>query len=347
MASSSILFIVPYHWLDSVLWLRYTIAQLKKHGDVVLVTDYGVGKIRTFDPEVPQIEPVGMGVGRARNAGIMYGLQHGYDCLIFSDSHMLLQDYAEKQIRYLQVDQSIIPDNIEKLCNYKLAQPAITAVDVKSGKLVEGAAVLGDFLDEWTWQWHYILKTTTRKSITSTQPMFSMQRDTAEAIVSANGGIYTQCLYWGKENFDPTISAARLGIDMDLVPEVKVGHVYKIGSPKGWKKRFSLQKTFWLKDIDRYEPWYGKYQPESPYLFGIQFSDAVYALKHYGTLAGDPSDDVIYRLPVDRTALSIASQVDWIMKSIREFNKNAKYTRHQVYERLATYLVGAFEVPVR
>ncbi|MEM4048848.1 MAG: glycosyltransferase family A protein [Zestosphaera sp.] len=287
---------------------------MRKHGDVVLVTDAGVKTIRTYS-DVPQIEPDGMGVGRARDLGIKYGLKHGYDCLIFSDSHM------------------IIPPDIERLCSYKIAQPAVAAVDVKRGKVLRSGEVIGDFLGEYDWYWYYIFQSQTKKDIMSTQPMFSFSRDVAEALVSYNNGWFTQCLYWGKENFDPTLSASRIGVDLDLV-DVRVGHVYKEGSPKGWRKRFVLQ------NIDKREPWYGKVTPKSPYMFGITFADAVFALKHY-------EDDMhMIQRGIDPTALKVAKETDWIMKSIKEFNKNAR-PRHESYERLQSYLQGASYMKVQ
>ena len=293
------LFIVPYHVSDSVLWLRRTIAQLKKQGDVLLVTDNGVKKITTFS-DTPQLVTDGMGVGRARDAGVKWGVKNGYDCLIFSDSHM------------------IVPD-VSTLCDHDLAQPQVEAVGANS-------SVVGDFLGEWDWKWYYISRTVTKRNIMTTEPMFSLTRDVAEALISANGGWYTPVFYWGKENFDPTLSATRLGFQLDLVPEVKVGHVYKEGSPKGWRRRFVLQ------GIDRNEPWYNKIIVKSPYMFSISFGDAIHAIRHY-------NDQEIKRLLLDKTALQLARET-W-GQSAKEFERNAKYTRRQAYQLLEKYLEGA------
>jgi hypothetical protein len=301
----AILFIIPYHALDSIFWLNTTVTQAQKYGDVIFVTDGYVGKVRA---EGKQLWIKGFGVGKARDAGVKYGVKNGYDCMIFIDSHMLIRD------------------NIVKLCNYKIAQPRVVAVE--GGKFKDdGGGVWGDFLGEWDWHWYYIFYSPSRKDIMATQPSQSISLDVAEAVISANNGWWTQCWYWGKEIFDPTLSATRLGFDVDLVPDVAVAHVYKEGSPKGWKKRFEMRR------IDVYEPWYGVVKPLSPYSFSIAYGDAVYALKHY-------EEHELPRLRLDPQALYVARNNE-IMQSLKEFNKNAKYTRRQAYEKLAKYLEGA------
>ena len=321
----SILVGIPYATTDSKYWLDRTMLSIKEKldADIAVAVDEGVsmltGPIRFY-----QLWTVGHGVGKARNVLGLFALRQGYDCLIYMDSHVL-----------------VLSDNLEKICKSDLGNPKIVVVEsrhfpsflrwaepffysVTSPQVNYNAFTLSSFLEKQKWKWAYIYELPSRKTVMTTEPVFSVSRRVLEALVQAQE-VPTLAYYWGKENFDLTVSAARLGYDMTVYPEVVVGHVYKVGSPSSWSDRFKVTEC-------RNEPFCGLLSG-SVYGNGIKWADCVYAIKHYGSYWGLPVDYHVCDLVVKH-------DVDSIRRSI-QFNAYAKYTLDQVYERLNTYLIGA------
>ena len=325
--ASSVLIGIPYSISDWEYNLQLTLASiwhtLGKDVDVIVVTDEGVPPLYLPMPvdrykPIFQANVVGHGVGKARNVAGMFAYKNKYDCLIFMDSHMI-----------------ILSDDFLKICKSKLGQPRIVVAEARwspvmtidqyfmSMKINYDLFTLGSFLHKKTWQWAYIIATETRKTVMTTEPSFSISYDVIEALIQAQGKL-TLADYWGKENFDMTVSAARLGYDMDIYPEVSIAHVYKDEKAPFWKIRFKSEDC-------KHEPYCGILQG-SVYLNGIIWGDCVYALKHY-----DNIDD----LPVNKDVCELVKEYDPdAMMRIKMFNEHAKYSLDDVYRRLDEYLKG-------
>ena len=272
-----------------------------------------------------QANVVGHGVGKARNVAGMFAYKNKYDCLIFMDSHMI-----------------ILSDDFLKICKSKLGQPRIVVAESKwsplmtieqffnSIKIDTNRYTLGSFLHKKTWRWAYIFTTKKKKNVMSTEPSFSISYDVIEALIQAQGKL-TLADYWGKESFDMTVSAARLGYDMDIYPDVSIAHVYKNEKSLSWRMRFREGEC-------KHEPYCGVLQGNT-YLNGIAWADCIYALKHY-----DSIDD----LPINKDVCELVKKHDPdAMRRIKMFNEHAKYSLDDVYRRLDEYLEGAEYVWVR
>ena len=317
----SVLVAIPYHTSDDKYYLDMTMLSIReklgRDVDIIIVTDEDAPPL-TVPTNAYQARVLGHGVGKARNLAAYFAYRNKYDCLIFMDSHML-----------------ILSDNFLKICQSKIGQPKIVTAETYNGPLKEflkyfirptvdrSRYTLGSFLDKYTWRWAYIYSTVSRKTVMTTEPSFSLSYDVIEALFQAQGKL-TLAEYWGKENFDATVSAARLGFDIDIYPDVEIAHMYKVGSPS-WSSRFTKTEC-------RNEPFCGILQG-SVYLNGIKWADCVYALKHYND---------IDRLPVDHYVCELVKAYDRdAMTRIAMFNTYAKYSLDDVYKMLNEYLKGA------
>ena len=317
----SVLVAIPYHVSDDKYYLDMTMLSIReklgRDVDILIVTDQDAPTL-TVPTNAYQARVLGHGVGKARNLAAYFAYRNKYDCLIFMDSHML-----------------ILSDNFLKICQSKIGQPKTVVAENYSGPLKDivkffvrpkvnrSSYTLGSFLDKDTWKWAYIYSTVSRKTVMTTEPSYSVSYSVIEALIQAQGK-YTLAEYWGKESFDATVSAARLGFDIDIYPDVEVAHVYKVGSPS-WGSRFT-------KTDCRNEPFCGVLQG-SVYNNGIRWGDCVYALKHYTD---------IDRLPVDHYVCELVKVYDRdAMARIASFNQYAKYSLNDVYKRLAEYLKDA------
>jgi len=284
---------IPYSLTDDKEWLDFTVSQASKYADEVLViTDRGAPSISL--PAGVQMWAQGRGVGRARNVAAQYALSKD-QCLLFMDSHM------------------VILSDPTPLCAHTLAQPKIVLVEGKPNKYQVGSGyTLGSFLDKNTWKWGYIYRGL--YTIMTTEPSYAVSPTILQRLIEIQG-VYTVVPGWGMESFDPTLSAARLGYVMDIVPEVVIGHVYKVGSPSSWSARaVSTDCTG--------EPFCGKLGG-SVYFNLIKWGKCIYALKHYGRTQG---------LPVEQDVCSLVPQLDQdTMNRVNAFNQVAPYTIDDVY----------------
>jgi len=255
--------------------------------DILVVTDEGTPNL-TGPTRFYQTRVIGHGVGKARNVMALYAYQKGYDCLIYMDGHM-----------------KILSDNLHQICMSDIGQPRIVV------------------MENAQWKWGYIYSTVTRKTVMTTEPCYSISRRVIEALLQAQGEV-TSSHYWGKESFDLTVSASRLGFEITIYPNLSVGHVYKVGSPS-WSSRF-LEKNC----VN--EPFCGVLSG-SVYHNGIKWSDCVYALKHYHDISN---------LPVDRAICNLVRVYDeHAVRSIKSFNDVAKYDLDTVYQKLQAFLTNA------
>ena len=318
---SSVLIGIPYHVSDDKYYLDMTLLSIReklgKDVDILIVTDEN-SPVLTVPTKAYQTRVPGHGIGKARNAAGLYAYNNKYDCLIFMDSHMI-----------------VLSDDFLKICKSKIGQPRIVVAENYTGpfkeilkylippRIDETKYTLGSFLDKYTWRWAYIYRSATNKTVMTTEPSYSVRREVLEALIQAQGKP-TLAEYWGKESFDLTVSAARLGYSIDIYPDIKIAHIYKVGSPS-WSSRFT-------NTVCVHEPFCGILSG-SVYLNGIKWGDCVFALKHYSDIS---------RLPVDKQICELVKKYDKdAMMRIRSFNSYAKYTLDDVYKRLEEYLIGA------
>ena len=269
---SSILVGIPYHVSDDKYYLDTTLLSIReklgKDVDILIVTDEN-SPILSVPTKVYQTRVQGHGVGKARNAAGLYAYYNKYDCLIFMDSHMI-----------------IISDDYLKICNSKIGHPKIVLAEIYDGPMKDilkyiippmidrNRYTLSSFLDRDTWRWAYIYSTMTNKTVMTTEPSYALSREVIEALIQAQGKL-TLAEYWGKESFDLTISAARLGYTIDIYPTIEIAHIYKVGSPS-WSSRFTETRCV-------HEPYCG-ILTGSVYHNGIKWGDCVFALKHYSDI---------------------------------------------------------------
>jgi len=281
--------------------------------DILVVTDEGTPNL-TGPTRFYQTRVIGHGVGKARNVMALYAYQKGYDCLIYMDGHM-----------------KILSDNLHQICMSDIGQPRIVVMENAQFPLNRllplipnwSKYTLGSFLEKKTWKWGYIYSTVTRKTVMTTEPCYSISRRVIEALLQAQGEV-TSSHYWGKESFDLTVSASRLGFEITIYPNLSVGHMYKVGSPS-WSSRF-LEKNC----VN--EPFCGVLSG-SVYHNGIKWSDCVYALKHYHDISNLPVDSAICNL--------VRVYDERAVRSIKSFNAVAKYDLDTVYQKLQAFLTNA------
>jgi len=318
MCNMSVLIGMPYHISDDKYYLDLTLMSIReklgKDVDILIVTDED-SPVLYAPTNVMQARVKGHGVGKARNVAGYYAYYNKYDCLVYMDAHML-----------------ILSDNFLDICKSKIGQPKIVVADIPNNPFLKHKIPprvdrtrynLGSFLDKDTWKWGYIYSTLINKTVMTTEPSYSITRDVIEALIQTQGKL-TLAEYWGKESFDLTVSAARLGYTIDIYPHIEIAHVYKVGSPS-WSSRFTKTEC-------KNEPFCGILSG-SVYHNGIKWGDCVYALKHYHDIS---------RLPVDRSVCEKVKIYDHdAMARIRQFNSMAKYTLDDVYKKLSEFLTGA------
>jgi len=319
--TSSVLIGIPYHISDDKYYLDMTLLSIReklgKDVDILIITDENTPTL-SVPTKAYQTRVQGHGVGKARNAAGLYAYYNKYDCLIYVDSHMI-----------------IISDDYLKICNSKIGHPKIVLAEIYNGPMKDilkyiipptidrSRYTLSSFLDKDTWRWAYIYSTMTNKTVMTTEPSYALSREVIEALIQAQGKL-TLAEYWGKESFDLTISAARLGYTIDIYPTIEIAHIYKVGSPS-WSSRFTETKCI-------HEPYCGVLSG-SVYHNGIKWGDCVFALKHYSDIS---------KLPVDKNVCEKVKKYDTdAMARIRQFNKSAKYTLDDVYRKLSEFLMGA------
>ena len=319
--TSSVLIGIPYHVSDDQFYLNSTLLSIRdklgKDVDILIATDENAPALMV-PTNAFQTRVRGHGVGKARNAAGQIAYERKYDCLIFMDSHM-----------------TVLSDDFLKICGSKIGQPKIVLAEIYNGVLKNvlkyvippmvdrNRYTLGSFLDKNTWKWAYIYNTMFNRTVMTTEPSYAVNRDVIEALIQAQGKV-TLGEYWGKESFDLTVSAARLGYTIGIYPGIEIAHIYKIGSPS-WSSRFTETRCV-------NEPFCGVLTG-SVYHNGIKWGDCVYALKHYPTIDG---------LPVDKTVCELVKRYDVdAMARIRQFNSYARYSLDDVYKRLEQYLTGA------
>ena len=79
--------IIPYDGNDPLKYLYLTVSQWKKHGFDVVIVDTS---FHIYPPYVKRIKQRSPGISGARYDGFKYALEKGYDCIINSDSHVIL-----------------------------------------------------------------------------------------------------------------------------------------------------------------------------------------------------------------------------------------------------------------
>lgn len=245
----------------------------------------------------------GFGLGKARNTMAVEAWRMKYDCLMMSDSHVKFYD---------------LPKTIEKLCSEYAAVPLQT-------DQTERAYDVGIYLGFYSFQWGHYLKA---DYIPMTANPFTVYSYKAlDDLISAQG-MFTPVYYWGYELFDPTVSLARLGRWLKVVSDVKVGHWYRVPNELGqfYDVRNNvpiLKEPFAFISLLRKDP---------PYYAGIKYAAATYAAKHYKLIFGLPINGFDFRrlTAVDPFYLSV--QTPEILRAIKQFNDNAKYSILDVYK---------------
>ncbi len=308
----SVLVCIPYHVSDNKYFLDYTIKGIK-NADILVATDYDAPTLSFPIRNIKQTRVPGRGIGKAINACATYFLKNKYDCLIIIDGHM------------------VVPDNLLTLCKSNMGTAKVYIAEFKK-KLFGGYTLeekrnsftLSSFLDKNTWDWYYVDETKSRKTVMTTEPCISANRKVVEDLLSIQG-VLTTSYYWGKEKFDFTISAARLGYHIDIYPEVEIGHVYKVGSPS-WSSRFKESARNCKGD-----PFCG-HVDGSAYEVAIRWGDCAFSLKHYGRF-------------IEKTDKQICNaflkyDID-VQNRIKIFNEYAKYSLDDVYKKLNEYMKGA------
>ncbi len=216
--TSNVLVGIPYHISDDKYYLDITLLSIReklgKDVDILIVTDEGTPTL-SVPTKAYQTHVQGHGVGKARNAAGLYAYYNKYDCLIYMDSHMM-----------------IISDDYLRICNSKIGHPKIVLAEIYDGPMKDilkyiippmidrNRYTLSSFLDKNTWRWAYIYSTMTNKTVMTTEPSYALSREVIEALIQAQGKL-TLAEYWGKESFDLTISAARLGYTIDIYPNYR------------------------------------------------------------------------------------------------------------------------------
>lgn len=226
--------------------------------------------------------------------------------------------YANKYNCLILSDAHVFfTSDLTRLCDKAFVQPKIVPIE-SDGTLASWGNV-GSYRSFKSWHWGYVMDGD--YIVMSTEPVGVYSYDALDALFSVQG-MFTVAEYWGSELWDATLSLSRLGFTLYTAPRDVVGHVYKSGSVKQWTRRFSETPCTW-------EPWCGEYV-DSNYGFSIAVGNYAYALKHYGASPPNESRDLSKYLK------------PYVLQAINEFNKNAKYSIIDVYNRFQYYIESGY-----
>ena len=206
------------------------------------------------DAQIPWAERLGhvvrcqgFGVGKALDAAYKYALQLGAEWIVRSDSHVYFAEPAWVMLRPEYSGVVVLPPH----------RPADSGI-VTHGLVLDHAL--------WILLWNY---KPFRPLPCVMDPVFATHSSLVRELLRWQPWVYA-VPYWGKENFDFTLSLAQLGHPVLPVDRPLVVHHYKKEWPKARVERRCI------------EPWCGELAPgENPYFASMGIADAIFAVRHY------------------------------------------------------------------
>jgi len=254
---------IPVSKYENVEFFKRSIRSLRRfigsRDELVLIIDEGTNWVgKEFVPAGrSSIVTVKVGVGRAREACY---LSTSNDILMYMDSHVFVDVDPHKYVEYMSRDVGVL---VPRVCIWR-------DLDVLDPKTYADGSYFTFYTQRWVYIYNYSGKPV--DILGSNEPVYFVRRELLNRLRKLRGITYLP--YWGKEIYDVTISAWRLGYRVINVPIAGFYHLWRPSFPKG---RFTDYGMY------RFEPWINDISSinANPFTMSICINNWLYVLMHY------------------------------------------------------------------